>query len=150
MATEIHGAGIVLYRNGTYGPEFLLLKSAWGKHWSIPKGHRNKKESVIKAAFRETYEETGIDQNSIQLVNGIDEDVTYILARPTKNCPNGIKTTRFLMGHVKRTEKVKLSREHTEYVWARYPEAMRSLRSELHILISKADGIARTRPEQGM
>lgn len=139
----VHGAGIVLYRKGVAGPEFLLLKSAWGKHWSLPKGHRDKNESIIKAAFRETMEETGIDQDHIQLVDGIDDEVTYILAKPTKKCPDGVKTTRFVMGRVSGTQKVKLSREHSEFVWARYALALRLLRSELHEIISKADGIAR-------
>lgn len=146
----VHGAGIILYRKGVSGPEFLLLKSAWGKHWSLPKGHRDKNESIIKAAFRETEEETGIDQNHIQLVDGLNEEVTYLLSKPTRKCPDGKKTTRFIMGCVNASQKVKLSREHSEYVWARYALALRLLRSELHEIISKADGIARKLPEQGL
>ncbi|GMI45452.1 hypothetical protein TrCOL_g1805 [Triparma columacea] len=40
----------------------LLLCRAWkGKSWTLPSGKKNQNEDGIKAAIRETYEETGFD-----------------------------------------------------------------------------------------
>lgn len=135
----IHGAGIVVCRKKRTGTEFLLLKAKWGRHWSLPKGHKDKKEtSVITTALRETQEETGFSQDVIQLLDTKGTDVSYKIAKPTKNCPDGIKNVRMFVGVVSESEKVRLSREHTDFLWARYPSASHLLPDEFTPLLSDA------------
>lgn len=52
-------AGVVLWRRGPGGPEFLLLRSARHGTWGFPKGHVDPGEDLMTAALRETAEETG-------------------------------------------------------------------------------------------
>ena len=137
-----HGGGIVLFRPGPNGPEFLLLRSRWGRHWSLPKGHRSRNEPILKTALRETEEETGITQEHIRFINGVDDEVSYTLKRPTKNCPTGVKRVRFYLGMVERGTKVKLSKEHTEYKWVKYMAVLRMLQPCFFNLISRCDGLA--------
>ena len=138
-ALVIHGAGIVVCRAKRTGTEFLLLKAKWGRHWSLPKGHKDKKETVVlTTALRETKEETGFSQDVIQLLDTKGTDISYKLPKPTKNCPDGIKNTRMFIGVVSASEKVQLSREHTDFLWARYPSASHLLPDEFTPLLAKA------------
>ncbi|MGE5419548.1 MAG: NUDIX domain-containing protein [Chloroflexota bacterium] len=59
-------AGILLYRQGTGGPEFFLVHPGgpfWAKKdlnsWSVPKGEFPEDEDPLSAAKREFEEETG-------------------------------------------------------------------------------------------
>lgn len=71
--------------------------SPWCKTYSIPKGHVDKKEDILEAAIRETYEETGIKIKKKHIADGqhgfIDYDdnkgnvykrVYYFVAYPSK------------------------------------------------------------------
>lgn len=55
------GAGIVLIRNTSEGPCFLLLRGADTGVWSFPKGHTEAvdRDDPLATAIRETWEETG-------------------------------------------------------------------------------------------
>lgn len=55
------GAGIVLVRNTTDGPCFLLLRGTDTGVWSFPKGHVEAADrgDPLATAIRETWEETG-------------------------------------------------------------------------------------------
>jgi 8-oxo-dGTP pyrophosphatase MutT (NUDIX family) len=55
------GAGIVLVRNTSEGPCFLLLRGADTGVWSFPKGHTENidRGDAMATAIRETLEETG-------------------------------------------------------------------------------------------
>jgi 8-oxo-dGTP pyrophosphatase MutT (NUDIX family) len=57
------GAGVVLVRNTTEGPRFLLLRGCDTGVWSFPKGHPEDVDSGIhlNTAIRETREETGYE-----------------------------------------------------------------------------------------
>ncbi|KRN93549.1 bis(5'-nucleosyl)-tetraphosphatase [Pediococcus stilesii] len=72
MALELDG-GAVVYQMRNQKPYYLLLESATSAFWGFPKGHIEGKESVIEAAKREIYEETGIraeiDENFYDVLN---------------------------------------------------------------------------------
>jgi len=49
--------GIVLNKKGQ-----VLVVDQGGKSWSLPKGHIEKDEEILKTAKREIYEETGVSK----------------------------------------------------------------------------------------
>ena len=53
-------AGVLLWRRGAKGPEFLLLRNAHHQTWGFPKGHLDPGESLQRAALRELEEETAV------------------------------------------------------------------------------------------
>jgi ADP-ribose pyrophosphatase YjhB (NUDIX family) len=56
MSKAVHVAGgVVLNRKGQ-----VLVVNQRGRSWSLPKGHIEKGESVLNAARREIYEESGV------------------------------------------------------------------------------------------
>ena len=53
-------AGIVPYRRGSSGPEFLLLFNLFFDQWQFPRGGVEQGESDVECALREMREETGL------------------------------------------------------------------------------------------
>ncbi len=117
-------AGIVIYNKGRY----LLLN--YGRSWNAPdrwgltKGHIEQGESVIEAALREAYEETGI--KDIKICEGFEKKVLYYFHRGDKKIK---KTVVYLIG-LTETSKVHISDEHTGYYWASYERALEMLAFE--------------------
>lgn len=140
---RIHGSGIIICRSSKSGTEFLVLKSRWGRHWSIPKGHLSDGEDVVAAAYRETEEETGIEAEQIDLVEGLDTVITTTLKRPTKNCPQGTKNSRVFLGIVKRDTEIILSSEHDSFQWVKLVVAMRMLGEPYQSTVCLADKLVR-------
>ena len=62
---EVSAGGIVFRRDPDGTPRFLLIKDSY-QHWGFPKGHLEDGESPVGAAFRETREETGLEQLAVQ------------------------------------------------------------------------------------
>ena len=60
-----YGAGMILYtKDGNNGFSVLLEKRSDNHTWAIPGGAIGECEKYIQAAYRETYEETGIKVES--------------------------------------------------------------------------------------
>ena len=89
MVKEI-SAGAICYKivNNMY--YFLVIKHKNGNHYSFPKGHLNKDESLFECAIREVKEETNIDikivnenftTNTYLMPNGNYKEVYYFLAK---------------------------------------------------------------------
>ena len=87
-------AGLVPYRNGGDGPEFLLLYNLFFEQWQFPRGGVKKGESDRSTALREFEEETGLsvacvlDQCRTELhyvarirCYEIERTIVYFLAR---------------------------------------------------------------------
>lgn len=53
-------SGVIPYRFGKKGPEFLLVRSSNDRHWMIPKGVREPGVSSLEAAETEAWEEAGV------------------------------------------------------------------------------------------
>ncbi len=63
---EVSAGGIVFRRSpGEPLPRFLLIKDSYG-NWGFPKGHLEDEETPAAAALRETMEETGLCDLSMQ------------------------------------------------------------------------------------
>jgi len=120
---EEHSAGVILYRKGPQGREYLLLQHPEG-HWGFPKGHIEGEEDLREAARRELCEETGI--GAIEVVAGFQEEVEYEFERDDQ--PVHKRVTYFL-GKTDENE-VRLSKEHLAYSWLGYPEALERLTYE--------------------
>ena len=112
-------AGILLMRNASTTPEVLLLRSAEGRVWGLPKGHLNQSERTLDAALREIFEETGLTMDQFELVEGFHEMVAY-RSRSNRN-----KTVAFFLGRLSDSNaKINLSSEHSAYVWTTQKEAI--------------------------
>ena len=143
----VHGGGVVVFRRQHEDPllvEFLVLHARWGERgWSVPKGHKNRGESALAAALRETGEETGISAEKIRVVPGFEELVEYRLHRKTKKCPTGVKRVRLFLGEVDHDTAVVLSKEHTEYLWIKAAGAKQLLPTPFSVSIDKAIQVLR-------
>ena len=71
-----NSAGLLLYRFKNSSIEVLLVHPGgpfWGKKdvgsWSIPKGEIEENEDPLKAAIRETREETGIEVDTMDAIH---------------------------------------------------------------------------------
>lgn len=120
MKQEI-SAGAVVYNVDTTGTPHYLLLHYLSKHWDLPKGHLEENETPPEAAIRETKEETGLD---IQLDEGFEHSLSYYF-----NDRNGRliqKTVVFYTAQTKNTN-VTLSREHIDYIWLSYEDALKQL-----------------------
>jgi len=63
-----HSAGGLVVRDG----QVLLIATAGGRRWQIPKGHLEPGESLEQAAVREVLEETGVRGRIVGTLPGID------------------------------------------------------------------------------
>lgn len=138
------GAGVIIFKQNKRGAnDYLILRAKWGRHWSIPKGHREKQESLLVTALRETEEETGIGQEDIQIIDGYNTTVEYKMKKPTRKCPDGVKRVRLFLGKVGRQTTVNLSKEHTDYRWVPLVVTSAFLPSEFHAPLQAADRVIR-------
>ncbi|KAJ1614267.1 putative BIS(5'-nucleosyl)-tetraphosphatase (diadenosine tetraphosphatase) [Cryptosporidium canis] len=114
-------AGIILFKNNVFKsesgedifePNFLLLKCSKKFHWSPPKGisEHGEESDLLRTAFRETFEETGIDQKQIKLYDDFVREIHY-------EAWNKQKTVFYYLGECSSDAKVEISNEHSEYKW---------------------------------
>ncbi len=111
-----HSIGIILFNNDKY----LLLCYASG-HWGYVKGNVEKNEEPENTARRELKEETGI--STVFFVKGFSEKEEYFYKKEGKTVH---KQVDYILGETQETE-VTLSKEHKDYKWLSYQEAMNQL-----------------------
>lgn len=129
--SKLNGAGVILRKKIGKENYFLLLFSRWGKKWSIPKGHIDRNETPMQTMVRELYEETHIPFAAISLDEGFQLDLSYKLQKPTRKCPDGNKRVRLFAALLTSDIDIRLSKEHTKYIWCTYKEACSILPSEM-------------------
>jgi len=100
--------------------KFLLLHYGKG-HWGFPKGHVEANETENETLRRELREETGIE--TIKLAPGFRKKTKYFF---TSFGETVAKTVFFYLAETF-DEKVKLSHEHSGFVWLPFNEAMEKL-----------------------
>jgi len=113
-------AGAIVFRREGEKIKYLLIKYGWG-HWEFPRGGIEKGESLEETAKREIKEEVGI--RDIQFISGFKEWIKFFFKL---NGENIMKIATFLLAETK-TEKITLSREHEDYKWLEYKEALNLL-----------------------
>lgn len=107
--------GAVIYSDH----EFLLLHYEAG-HWDFPKGNRERGETKLETAVRETEEETGLTELEF---TDFEESINYFYKREGKTI---YKTVTYFLAKSK-TKKVKISWEHTGFEWLPYEKALDNL-----------------------
>lgn len=131
-------AGVVLFRNGAGPRRYLLMRSALTRRpiWEFPKGGVEPGETEAEAAVRELWEESGIAEGRIDVLDGFREEERYVF---TQGQGEGriliVKKVVYFLAHTDE-ERVVISREAEEYRWATYDEAMRLIRfpGKRHVL----------------
>ncbi len=68
VVSEQHSAGGLVVR----GDEVLLIATAGGRRWQLPKGHLEAGELPAEAALREVREETGVTGSILAPLSGVD------------------------------------------------------------------------------
>lgn len=68
-SVKVHSCGILLFRKLDEEPEFLILTKPNNnkKNIGLPKGHLETGETIIGAAKRELFEETGIKEEDYKM-----------------------------------------------------------------------------------
>jgi len=118
MALREHSAGFVVFRRGDGHLEVLLIRSSEYSYWGFPKGLVDEGESDEEAARRELAEETGL--TDIEIVDGFKTTDRYFYQREGKRI---FKTVTFFAAFV-RSGQVRLSYEHSDYVWVEARKAL--------------------------
>ena len=96
----------------------LLLQYPQG-HWSFPKGHVEDSDSDhFSTAKRELLEETGISK--VSLIEGWSSRTEYSFS------VKGVPISKQVFWYLAETDElsVKLSHEHTNYMWLSFDEAI--------------------------
>jgi 8-oxo-dGTP pyrophosphatase MutT (NUDIX family) len=109
-------AGIILFYENSGTKLFLLLHYPSG-HWDFVKGRIEKNEQPREAALRETKEETGI--TDIEFIDGFEERIQYSYQLDGKTIR---KQVIFFLAKTK-TIDIKISDEHTNYLWLDFESA---------------------------
>jgi len=116
-------AGAVIFRREKGQILYLLLHYEAG-HWDFAKGHIEKGEKTEDTVRRETKEETGIDD--IRFIPGFKETIKYWMRRRGKAEKGVLKFVVFYLAETK-TKTIRLSFEHTGYMWLPYEEAVKKV-----------------------
>lgn len=111
-------AGVIIFRKEKGVLYYLLLRE---RYWGFSKGNIEKGEGLKETGRREVEEETGI--KDIEFVPGFKEQIDYFYKKERKTI---YKTVIFFLAETK-TEKVKLSFEHTDFEWLPYEKALDKL-----------------------
>lgn len=117
---EERSAGTILYKESPSGKMYLLLNYPSG-HWDFIKGNIEKGETFKETVVREAREETGI--TDISFVDGFEDKVEYYYQRDGEVIH---KEVVFFLAST-RTDNVKLSHEHQDFIWLDFDEALKKL-----------------------
>lgn len=66
----VHCCGIIIFYK-----DLTIVVKTQGNRYSFPKGKREKKEDLIKCAYRELNEETGLLSSDIKLLDGYFDEL---------------------------------------------------------------------------
>jgi len=104
-------AGLVLFRVGGEGREYLVLRHRHGGHWAFPKGRIEEAECPFDAAVREVEEETGLSE-----IRPLPEVLATSVYRFERGGRSIEKTVTYYLAEVQ-AGSVVLSSEHTDARW---------------------------------
>ncbi len=157
-------AGLIVFRKTEQGPRFLLLYHG-GRYWNFPKGHieqikdaesiwnapdtsdatsaeitetetTERRETSREAAIRETFEESGIRNEDIDIAPGFRAVQRFTFK---KGHDQILKVVVFYLAETKKPD-VKISSEHEGYGWFLYRDAryILGLHKDMQALLKRA------------
>ncbi|HEV2146418.1 MAG TPA: NUDIX domain-containing protein [Longimicrobiaceae bacterium] len=131
MRRESHqAAGVVVYREVADGRSYLLLRSRQTRTpmWEFPKGGVEEGETEREAGERELREETGLEPPEVEIFEGFREEERYFFTLGQASARTLVmKRVAYFLARA-RTDRVRLSREASDFRWLPYPEARRLVR----------------------
>jgi len=143
-------AGVIIFREEEGKKYYLLLHyapSEPGKrgHWGFAKGHVEEGETEEETAKREVAEETGI--KDLKITPGFKELEKYFFRRSyglkgeaRKKAPWVFKLVVFFIAETWQKE-IKISDEHSGFVWLTYEESIKKLSfKNAKEILKKANG----------
>jgi 8-oxo-dGTP pyrophosphatase MutT (NUDIX family) len=124
-------AGAIIFRRENGNIYYLLLHYGPG-HWGFAKGHVEGDETEEQTTRREVAEETGI--KDLKIFPGFKKLEKYFFRQYRENVseedrkkgktPWVFKLVTFFLAETK-TKEVKISHEHTGFVWLPFAEALK-------------------------
>ncbi|WP_256006328.1 NUDIX domain-containing protein [Pedobacter deserti] len=141
-------AGILLYRKGSSGPEFLLahpggpfFRNKDAGVWTIPKGEPSEGEALFDAAIREFEEETGHrpvgDYLALQpIVQKAGKEV-HAWAVEGDFDPDHLRCNTFEMEWPPRSGKMEAFEEVNKVAWFSYTEACQKINERQRGLLTE-------------
>ena len=93
--------------------------------WSIPKGHVEKKESILDAALREIYEETGL--KNIQLIKNLGSYERYRIGLDGEDDFSELKLIHVFLFLTNEKELISLDKHNPVAQWASFNQANKLL-----------------------
>ena len=117
---EERSAGAILYQETPSDRLYLLLNYPSG-HWDFVKGNIEEGEMLKETVLREIKEETGI--SDVNFVDGFEDKIEYYYQRDGELVH---KEVFFFLAKTN-TNHVKLSREHLNFAWLKFNDALQKL-----------------------
>ncbi|MEI7424964.1 MAG: NUDIX domain-containing protein [Candidatus Staskawiczbacteria bacterium] len=150
-------AGAIIFRIENSIKYYLLLHypsvKKRGGHWEFPKGHVEAGEDDEKTMRREVEEETGI--KDLKIVPGFKKYIKYFFRQYKENITEAdkkkgkspwiFKLVIFFIAETK-TKEVKISSEHTEFIWLPIEEAIKktTFKNSKKLLKEASDFVKKT------
>jgi len=129
-------AGAVVFHKERDVVKYLLLRRG-PTYWDLPKGNIDKGEDDQTTAEREIKEETGL--KDAKILPNFKEKINYFYRREGKTI---YKEVVFFLAETK-SRDVKISKEHDEFGWFDYEEALSKVKSKE--IIQNANNFLKTK-----
>jgi bis(5'-nucleosidyl)-tetraphosphatase len=124
-------AGIIVFRRAGAECLFLLILSRLTKRplWEFPKGGVDDGETVMQAAMRELYEETGISEAEVVLIPEFQRTEDYRFTSGRSDSRSLIhKQVTYFLAETAKSEIVLSAKESSEFAWLNLADATKRLR----------------------
>ena len=124
-------AGIIVFRRDGTECLFLLILSKLTKRplWEFPKGGVDEGETVMQAALRELFEETGIQESEVELIPEFERTEDYrFTAGGTQRRSLIHKQVTYFLAETSKAEVTLSAKESSEFAWLTLTDAVKRLR----------------------
>lgn len=123
MKIEV-SAGVIVYKINENNERLYLLLLYPKGYWDFPKGHIENSESKLEAAIRELKEETDL---AADIFKDFEYTLEYFFKDNKKRTIH--KYVTFFTG-MALSNKIILSKEHLDYTWLNFQDALNKLNFE--------------------
>jgi bis(5'-nucleosidyl)-tetraphosphatase len=124
-------AGIIVFRREGEECLFLLILSRLTKRplWEFPKGGVDEGETVMQAAMRELFEETGISESEVRMIPEFERTEDYRFTSGRSEGRSLIhKQVTYFLAETSKAEVTLSAKESSEFAWLNFADATKRLR----------------------